>query len=156
LSISYIINFYIRTDTDEIYGPKAGGSWGSPTSLIGPTGSAGADGADGLSLLELTFHDVTNSTSYIVASEFIFRGTTVLGTPTTIKAICDSTTSGDIKIYDVTNAQTICEKLGVSSATPAIFDLGTLSNLPTGEAIFEIQHRKDSTTMTTHGLSIQF
>lgn len=30
-------DFYIDTDTTEIYGPKASGVWGSPTSLIGST-----------------------------------------------------------------------------------------------------------------------
>lgn len=30
----------IRTGTWDIYGPKTGGSWGSATSLIGPTGPA--------------------------------------------------------------------------------------------------------------------
>ena len=29
-------DFYIKTDTSDIYGPKTGGSWGSPVSLIGP------------------------------------------------------------------------------------------------------------------------
>ncbi len=40
-------DFYIRTSNSTLYGPKTGGSWGSPTSLIGPEGEAGADGADG-------------------------------------------------------------------------------------------------------------
>lgn len=40
-------DFYIRTATWEIYGPKTGGSWGSPTSLIGADGAPGADGTDG-------------------------------------------------------------------------------------------------------------
>lgn len=43
-------DFYIRTTTSEIYGPKASGVWGSPTSLIGatgPTGPQGPSGADG-------------------------------------------------------------------------------------------------------------
>jgi len=124
--------------------------------IQGIQGVAGNDGADGVKIIELTFHDVTNSTSYIIASEFIFRGTTALGTPTKIKVICDSVSGGDVKIYDVTNAQTICEKTGISSASPSIFDLGTLSNLPAGEAIFEVQHKKVSSTMTTHGLSVQF
>lgn len=39
-------DFYVRTDTNEIYGPKTGAGWGSPTSLVGPTGPAGADGSD--------------------------------------------------------------------------------------------------------------
>jgi len=43
-------DFYINTATSDIYGPKTGGGWGSPTSLIGATGStggAGSAGADG-------------------------------------------------------------------------------------------------------------
>lgn len=31
-------DFYIRLDTWDIYGPKTAGAWGSPQSLIGPTG----------------------------------------------------------------------------------------------------------------------
>ncbi len=37
-------DFYINTATDEIYGPKSGGGWGSPTSLIGPEGPPGPSG----------------------------------------------------------------------------------------------------------------
>lgn len=32
---------YIDTSGHNIYGPKTGGSWGSPTSLVGPAGSGG-------------------------------------------------------------------------------------------------------------------
>lgn len=40
-------DFYINTSTYEIYGPKASGSWGSGTSLVGPTGATGSTGATG-------------------------------------------------------------------------------------------------------------
>jgi hypothetical protein len=40
--------FYIDTDADTIYGPKTAGSWGSPTSLVGPPGAPGADAPDTL------------------------------------------------------------------------------------------------------------
>ncbi len=40
-------DFYIRTTTNFIYGPKASGAWPAGTSLVGPTGDAGADGVDG-------------------------------------------------------------------------------------------------------------
>lgn len=40
-------DFYIRTSTNFIYGPKAGGSWPAGVSLVGPQGPAGADGTDG-------------------------------------------------------------------------------------------------------------
>lgn len=32
-------DFYIDTTAKDLYGPKTGGGWGSPTSLIGPAGS---------------------------------------------------------------------------------------------------------------------
>jgi hypothetical protein len=32
-------DFYIDTSTEEIYGPKTAGAWGSPTSLVGPAGA---------------------------------------------------------------------------------------------------------------------
>ena len=44
-------DFYINTATWDIYGPKTGGSWGAPTSLIGPEGPAGAAGEDGKTVL---------------------------------------------------------------------------------------------------------
>lgn len=37
-------DFYLDTDTSDLYGPKSGGSWGSATSLIGATGATGAQG----------------------------------------------------------------------------------------------------------------
>ena len=40
-------DFYIRTTTNFIYGPKAGGTWPAGVSLAGPQGPAGAPGADG-------------------------------------------------------------------------------------------------------------
>jgi hypothetical protein len=40
-------NFYIRTTTNFLYGPKAGGSWPAGTALIGPTGATGPAGATG-------------------------------------------------------------------------------------------------------------
>lgn len=42
-------DFYIRTSTDYIYGPKAGGSWPAGRSLVGPEGPAGATGPAGSS-----------------------------------------------------------------------------------------------------------
>lgn len=40
-------DFYINTINYDIYGPKSSGTWGSATSLIGPTGATGATGATG-------------------------------------------------------------------------------------------------------------
>jgi collagen type VII alpha len=40
-------DFYYDTTAHAIYGPKASGAWGSPTSLVGPTGATGATGPQG-------------------------------------------------------------------------------------------------------------
>lgn len=40
-------DFYINTAANTIYGPKASGAWGSPTSLVGAAGPVGATGATG-------------------------------------------------------------------------------------------------------------
>ncbi len=45
----------------------------------------------------------------------------------------------DIRVYDVTNSQVICEKIDITSGTPVVIDLGTISNLPTGAAVWEVQ-----------------
>jgi len=90
----------------------------------------------------------TTATSYAIVSELIFAGTTMLGTPTEIKAILEMTgaTNMDIRIFDVTNALVIVEKLGNVVPIPTIVDLGALSNLPTGEAIWEVQLRRTGGT----------
>lgn len=40
-------DFYIDTNNDDIYGPKTGGAWGLPTSLVGPQGVEGPQGPPG-------------------------------------------------------------------------------------------------------------
>lgn len=40
-------DFYINTTTEEIFGPKTAGVWGSGTSLVGPQGDPGNDGPPG-------------------------------------------------------------------------------------------------------------
>jgi hypothetical protein len=40
-------DFYINTSNYDIYGPKTSGSWGSATSLVGPTGATGSTGSQG-------------------------------------------------------------------------------------------------------------
>ena len=40
-------DFYIDSNANNLYGPKAGGSWPTAVSMVGPTGSTGATGATG-------------------------------------------------------------------------------------------------------------
>ena len=82
--------------------------------------------------------------SYETLVPFIFGGTTRYGSSPTkiyLLAWCDSGMTFDLKVQDVTNAQTIGEVTGLSNTAAAIVDLGTLSNLPAGQAIFELQFK---------------
>lgn len=83
----------------------------------------------------------TNSTSYSVVSRLIFCGTNDIGTPTEIKALLEMNNTTDIscRIYDVTNAQTVVESTNLTTNTPTIVNLGAISNISTGEAIWEVQ-----------------
>jgi len=97
--------------------------------------------------------------SYTILSRFIFKGTTVLGSPNNIKVSAHVKTvlkPGDVRIYDSTNAQVVCEKTGINSLIPTIVDLGTLSNLPSGESIFEIQAKSPEEEVYISGLIIEF
>jgi len=40
-------DFYIRTTTNYLYGPKASGTWPAGVSIVGPTGDTGATGSTG-------------------------------------------------------------------------------------------------------------
>lgn len=48
-AIGLNLDYYFRTDTKELYGPKAAGAWpGSPISLVGPQGDQGPQGSQGI------------------------------------------------------------------------------------------------------------
>ena len=66
-------------------------------------------------------------------------------TPANIKALVYQTAvSGSIRIYDATNSLQIAELVAFTDGSVTIKDLGTIGNLPTGEAILEIQLKKTS------------
>jgi len=76
---------------------------------------------------------------------FIYRGTLAGWVPTTALAIGYTTnpkTYYRVRLYDSTNDKVIATSvqgnLG-NSGSPAIVDLGALSDLPIGQAILEIQ-----------------
>ena len=81
--------------------------------------------------------------AYTAIGAFIFRGTDILGTPSNIKILARlkevATIDMDVRIYDATNANVICEVTGITDLITTLYDLGVISNLPTGEANFEIQ-----------------
>lgn len=85
----------------------------------------------------------TNSTTYNRVAAFIFPGTNLLGSISQVSANFwrnATATSVDIRLYDATNAQQICEVTGVTSLSDLnIIDMGAIANLPTSEALIEVQ-----------------
>lgn len=81
--------------------------------------------------------------TWTAIDSFIFRGSTEAGTITNIKALCHigGGTSMDIRVYDKTNSLAVCTKSTIIDTVETIHDLGTVSNIPTGVAIFEIQQQ---------------
>lgn len=83
----------------------------------------------------------TGSSGYTSASQFVFRGTTALGTPGSVRFIAwgDSGATFAIRLVDILNNTTIGEVTGLTNTTPQVHTLTSLSNLPAGETIFEAQ-----------------
>lgn len=82
------------------------------------------------------------STSWYVIGQLIFRGGDELGIPTGFKTIVtmeSASTIGQIRLYDYTNGQVICSIPDITNIVPAIRETNVLNNIPTGQAIFEIQ-----------------
>lgn len=77
-----------------------------------------------------------------VVAKIMYAGSDVLGVPTKIIANCwnDGGTSVDITIIDATNSDNVIATLNITSSSEEnIADLGTLSNIPTGNAVFEVE-----------------
>lgn len=101
------------------------------------------------------------SATYYTVARFIFRGTTILGTPVSAKALLERPNTPianyQVKIYDVTNAQTIAESVAQSTAGPLILDLGALSNLPAGDNNYwEVQIKTGTGTVNLSEVQVRF
>lgn len=84
----------------------------------------------------------SNSTSYLVAGLIRFPGSNTMGkAPSSIKVIAGGDGDGmKVKIYDRTNSLMVAEKTDIPTDTDrGIYNLGDLSNIPVGEAVWEIQ-----------------
>jgi len=98
--------------------------------------------------IEFTFPTVTtNSDNYLTVGHFVFHGTDRSGTPDLICVIGgmhDAGTVCGVRVYDHTNAKTIVERLDITADSPTLVDLGTIGNLPTELAVWEIQVKRVS------------
>lgn len=90
--------------------------------------------------------DITDTT-YHTVMVFNYLGSDSQ-TPTHIKVVSemdDGGTSYDIRIMDVTNNNAVCTS-NFTNTLAQVNDLGTLSNLPTNAAIFEVQIKVNGST----------
>ena len=100
-----------------------------------------------------------NSTSFAAIGNFAFRGTGI-STPTrlTITASRDgSTGTATVRLQDITNANTIAE-INFTAAGVAVYEDTSLTNLPAGSAVFEVQAKKDagpSSKVRVHSIALE-
>jgi len=89
----------------------------------------------------------TDNDIYTKVANLVFPGSDKVGSPEAMKVTpwMDSGPTGyDVRVFDVTNSNTICEKIGNTNIeSDSIIDLGAMSNVPTEEACFEIQLRRN-------------
>jgi hypothetical protein len=86
-----------------------------------------------------------SSTTYVVVSTFIFRGTTIW-TPANARVVCSRSGANGtayIRLYDATNALQIFE-YSFTHETRTMDSVTGFSNLPVNEAIFEMQMRRSA------------
>jgi hypothetical protein len=90
---------------------------------------------------------MATTSSYSTLRMFKFVGTDCV-IPTSIKIIAETDKNNkyaDVRVYDLTNSQIIAE-LTDTVNNLGIYDLATLSNLPSTEAMWEVQGRKSSSS----------
>ena len=122
------------------------------TANTGPTGATGATGSTGATGAVSYYQNLTLATSgtpylevsassYTVAARCVFPGSSLV-TLTKVLATCSTSggTNMNIRVYDLTNSLVICEKTAITDVTTALHDLGAISNVPSAQAIFEIQY----------------
>jgi hypothetical protein len=92
-----------------------------------------------------TKHVETTSSTYANLAHFIYGGSDAIGaiTKINVNAWVIGNSTADIRLVIKDNGLVIAEYIGINSNNEANdFDIGTLSNIPTGREVIEIQARK--------------
>ena len=87
----------------------------------------------------------TEEASYVSAGVIAYPGSDVEGAPQKISAVCGKkggTTTFSVRLYDKTNALVIAKQTNQSNNYPELLDLGAITNVPEGPAIWEVQVKK--------------
>ena len=88
----------------------------------------------------------TENAAYETVAAFMYPGGDCCCAPKSAKFVIETTGDAqvDMRIQDVTNTQTIAELTGQTSSGPTIKTDSVLTNLPPGEAVFEVQIKKSA------------
>lgn len=95
----------------------------------------------------LTFSkDTDKATVYKALGTWQHPGALKSGIPSRVVVIggVETAPSMDVRLYDVENALVVAEVLGVTASYPSRIDLGAISNVAVGPAIWELQYRRAS------------
>jgi hypothetical protein len=93
-----------------------------------------------------TLYQEGSGVTWVAVGDVIFVGTDSVGSPDTLTVALTRSGTGTcgVQVVDLTNGNAVIasvdQAVGFSTgATPTLFDLGTVANLPTGPALLEVQ-----------------
>lgn len=84
---------------------------------------------------------------YETRREVIYRGSSIIGTPTNIKMLVSvrySSRPCSFRLYDSINGNVVGELTSIANEEMQILNIGTIANIPTGEAILEVQGKSNT------------
>ncbi len=125
-----------------------------PTGAVGPTEWLCTMGSSGNE-----FFGTVSSGTFQAVRDFVFRGTDNTSSIVELIAVVsgnNASSEGEWRVYDLTNAQMIASATFLSGSNIILSSTTTISNLPTGPAVFEIQLRRISNGVRMHCLNIIF
>jgi len=142
-----------------------------PSGPTGPTGSTvlGVGGTGSGNDIVVSAVPLSTNNSRIVTSilpigvyvqklKFSYNGTDVSGIPTSVDVVAwtvdhpTGATVGDIRLFDITNVQTLAEITGFSNLNQQnIVNLPLINPFPSGQAFLEVQLRKTGPPIITPG-----
>ena len=96
------------------------------------------------------YREEIGTASWSQMQTFIFPGSLVAGTPTKIELVTGASAANKLRwrIWDVENSKKIAESTGKGHMYLTRFDIGALSNIPTGSSMFEIQWQERNSSDT--------
>jgi hypothetical protein len=88
------------------------------------------------------YYTTVNASTLTVVGHMIFRGSNIVGIPTSIDAILGHSSTGvQFQLYDYTNSKIICD-VTTTNVGPVLINCGSISNIPTGLSIFQFKLRR--------------